>query len=103
MLRNERGVLVLGATIVLALVCSITAYTLLIMSSSQALRARMIERNIRARYLAEAGRIWAAAHLWRDPMFCPVNLPVTLEGMTVLVSVTNCGLPDQQILTQTVF
>ena len=102
-MRNERGALVLGAAILLAVVCSVIAYVLLMMASADVMRSHRVAEGIRADYLAEAGMVWADQRLWRDPTFCPTNLPVNLEGRTVLVSVTNCGTARQQVITQVVY
>lgn len=107
--RSNRGailVFVMGT----ALVCAIAAFTVLLMAVSNARHARSTRERVKARYLAEAGQVYARERLWTEPAYCP-GAPVTLDtdgdgvaDTPVAITITNCG-PNlrHQIITSVTF
>ena len=82
-LRNGRGA-ALWIVIVTALICSVAAYTMLMMAVSQARRGQFYANRTKARYAAEAGLVWAMQRLWQAPTnFTAGTTDVTVDGMNV--------------------
>ena len=91
---QEHGA-VLGVAIMTAIVCSVVAYLILFLATSQARQARFYHQRVRARYATEAAIIWAQQRLRADPNFpgtldCRIAGP-TIEGYPTQVTVTSCG------------
>ena len=93
-LKGERGV-ALGMVILIAVVFSIAAFTVLIVVLSQARVAAFYKKRVKAQYVAEAGAVWAMQQLWVNPAFCGPG-SVTLNGQTATVTVSNCGVGNTQ-------
>ena len=91
---QERGA-VLGVAIMTAIVCSVVAYLILFLATSQARQARFYHRRVRARYATEAAIVWAQQQLRANPAFCMTdgNGPLLegLEEYQTKVTVTSCG------------
>ena len=90
MSANERG-MALGAVIILSVVFAIAAFAAMTMSVSRAQTSGMQGRRLQAQYAAEAGVVFTMQRLWRDPTYCGNPAPPAISGMTVNVTVTNCG------------
>ena len=94
-LINERGGL-FGFALIMALVFSISAYSVLFVASSQARQGGALGARSRARYAAEAGIIIAKESLWSNPGYCTGNPTIDTNGdgvddTVVNVSVIPCG------------
>ena len=79
---RRRGI-TLVTVIVAAMVFSIAAYAVLFMSMSMSNRQSFNEKDVRSRYAAEAGIVWAMQKLWADPLECfggPNDLPLDDDG-----------------------
>ena len=101
-MHNQRGFALVLATIV-ALLCSIGTYIMLTMAASQARWTTAMTRHERARYLAQAGMVWATQRIWQDPAFCTLGpQAVALQGGAVEVTVTSCMVGPHQIRTRVV-
>lgn len=103
---NQRGA-VLGIVVLIAIIGSIAAYTVLMLSVAGARQSLLATRRTQARYLAEAAMVVAMQQLWAEavtpyPGACvPGTDAVTTELLDtdgdgtgdapVEVTVTNCG------------
>ncbi|MBI3331018.1 MAG: hypothetical protein HYZ96_02780 [Candidatus Omnitrophica bacterium] len=91
-MRRERGA-VLGAAIMAAFLASIFSYLILQIAISQARQARFHEGHVTARHAAEAGIVLAYERLTREVLdgtpYC--GGPLTVEGLTVNVTVAPCA------------
>ena len=63
----------MGLVILMALVFSVAAYAVLFMVMSLKQRAGYHEHNLRARYAAEAGMVWAMQQLWINPNWTSIQ------------------------------
>lgn len=102
-MQNQRGMALILATVV-ALICAAGTYAMLMMATSQARWSVAVTQHEQARYLSEAGVIWATQRIWQDPAFCtggPQLIP--LAGASVEVTVTNCALGPHQIHSRVVY
>ena len=116
---NTRGV-ALGIVVVIALVCAVAAYVVLMAATSEARRAKFFRERTEARHLAEAGLVVAMQKLWNEsvtpyPPGCPAGGTATAteavdtngngvdaSDPTVAVTVVNCGVGNQHTLQATV-
>ena len=71
-LTRRRGV-ALVTVIIAAMVFSVAAYAVLFMSMSMSNRQSFSEKNVRARYAAEAGIVWAMQKMWTNPPTTAAN------------------------------
>ncbi len=102
-MNNRRG-MALGVVILSAVVFSIAAFVMLTMAMSQARLRNLSERRFRAKYVAEAGLVWAMEQLWANPAYCGVPDPPALQGLNADVTVTNCGTGvDQAVNSKVVY
>lgn len=79
---RDSGASLLAMVLVMALVAGIASYTALFLALSRVRRDKVLREQPRARYLAEAGIVWAQAHLWNDPNFSGGPLDVDGDGKT---------------------
>ena len=82
-------------TIMVALLCSIAALTVLLLATSSAHRARVYRLRTRAQLAAEGGIVWAQQQLWREDtlVFPQGNVDLTLDDFNVDVIVPACSGP----------
>ena len=83
----------LGAAVITALLCAVAAYTILLIATSQARRAKIFQERYAARYAAEAGLVWAKEQLWSDSTWSsgvgpPADL--TINGFDVDIDLPPC-------------
>ena len=92
-MRCQQGT-VLPLTVAIALLASISAYTILMMARAQALQARFYRERTLARYAAEAGIVWAMQRLWNDPAWSSGAGTdfTTPEGVAVDIVMPSCAL-----------
>ncbi|MBI3083693.1 MAG: hypothetical protein HYY90_04960 [Candidatus Omnitrophica bacterium] len=87
--------------VMIAITTAIGAYALLVASLNQARQSTGNAARMRARYAAEAGLVWAQQQLLaNESTFCGGNHGV--GGLTVSVTVTNCGAGNTHTLSATV-
>lgn len=109
---NQRGA-VLGIVLVLAFICSVSAYVVMFLASAEALRNRVFPDRTEARYLAEAGMVLAMQRLWANPTtYCSGTEYIDINGdgtasalsgePAVTVTVTPCGAANVHQLQTTV-
>ncbi len=102
MKTNERGA-ILAIVIMAAVVFAIAAFALLTITLSSRKQARDVhQQRVRAHYAAEAGLVWAMQRLWVNPAYCGSPGPPQIDGMTVTVTVSNCGAGNVHTLQATV-
>lgn len=70
MRRSQRGA-ALAVTIGVALICSIAAYTILMVAFAQIGPGKLFRERVRSRFAAEAALVWAADGLRQDPNWTP--------------------------------
>ncbi|MBI4322761.1 MAG: hypothetical protein HY596_00620 [Candidatus Omnitrophica bacterium] len=87
---NERGV-ALGMVIVMALIFAVAAFGVMTLSVSRSQTSGLQAHRLKAQYAAEAGLVWAMQRLWQDQAYCGEQDPPPINGLTVDVTVTNCG------------
>lgn len=96
--RADRGA-ILAVTLMMALLAAIVAYTVLQLAVSQGRQGRFFRTQTTARYLAEAGMVFAYERLREEPDYCPdPTAPVLVDtdgdqvgDAPVTIVVTNCG------------
>ena len=88
---NERGAIVLGMTILTAILAAIASFAVLQLAIAYSLQGRFFVNRTPYRYAAEAGLVWAQEQLWNNPAYCGAPDPPVINGVTVDVTVTNCG------------
>ncbi len=96
---NQRGG-ALTTMMALSAIASIASYAMLINAISNARHTAYHESRTRARYLAEAGVIFANQQLWADPNYA--GGPETIDGEDVVITVTNPGAGRQHEINATV-
>ena len=101
MRRNARGA-VLGLVIITAVVAAIASLTVLQIAIHQARHAKFHHDRTRTRYAAEVGVVWAQQRLLNNPGYCGAPDPPVIDGMTVDVTVTNCGAGNAHAINATV-
>ena len=95
-LLNDRGI-ALGVVLMTAVIFSVAAFAVLTMALSGQQRLKVLSKDhLSAQYAAEAGVVWVMQRLWNDPTYCANNTPLPsppnpINGLTVNVTVTNCG------------
>jgi hypothetical protein len=81
--RHRKRGIALAAVIGSALVFSVAAYAVLYASLGFRQRVDFSKRNIRARYAAEAGMVWAMQRLWDNPAWTSsagtIDLPFDVD------------------------
>jgi len=90
MSNNERG-MALGMVIVMALIFAVAAFGVMTLSVSRSQTSGRQAHRLKAQYAAEAGLVWATQRLWRDQAYCGTPDPPAINGMSVDVTVINCG------------
>jgi len=70
----------LALVIVIALLCSLAAYVLLMAAVTEVRRAKYFRERTRARYLAEAALVIAMEKLWGNPTYCGGTEFVDTDG-----------------------
>lgn len=102
-MRNERG-MVLVIAMVVALISATGTYMMLNMAASQTRWMMAMTKHERARYLSEAGIVWATRRIWQNPAFCTAGpQAVTLPEGTIEVTVTNCAVGSHRILARSLY
>ena len=125
-MKHEEG-FALVAAMATALLCSIAAFAVLFMATSQARLGWLYQGRAEARYLAEAGLVIATQKLMADPNYCPGGVctrdpadPINGSGINcegpervdtngdgdtldpedavVAVTVTNCGMGNAHVI-----
>ena len=96
--QAERGVAVLGAVLMTALLLSIASFAALSIALSGSRRAKAFdESSVRAQYAAQAGLVRAYEELWRTPAYCGETWSIDTDGSgtlpvtSVAIAVTSCG------------
>ena len=98
---SERG-LALGMVVVLSVVFAIAAFAAMMIAVSRAQTSAVQEHRLQAQYAAEAGLVFAMQQLWSNPNYCGTPAPPAMAGMTVSLTVTNCGSGSNQTIQATV-
>ena len=96
---NERGAIVLGMTILTAILAAIASFAVLQLAIAYSLQGRFFVNRTPYRYAAEAGLVWAQEQLWNNPAYCGAPDPPVINGVTVDVTVTNCGAGNSHTIT----
>ena len=105
-MRNRQGA-ALVLVVVIALLCAIAAYVVLMAAVSGARMARVYRERTEARHLAEAALVIAMEKLWVNPNYCGVSESVDTNSdgtgdTAVPITVTNCGAGNAHTLKATV-
>ena len=98
-LTSERGAIVLGMTILTALLCAIACLAVLQLAIGYARQGRFFVNRTPYRFATEGGIVWAQEQLWVNPNYCGNPDPPVINGVTVDVSVTNCGAGNIHTIT----
>lgn len=102
-MKGERG-LILGILMIMSFVLSTAAFAMLSVGVGRANTSGRVKDRAQARYAAEAGLVWAMQRLWASPGYCGELDPPALGGLTVDVTVTNCGAGlDHQLSAKVVY
>ena len=106
---NNRG-FVLMMVMGLGVLCAVAAYAMVEVALSQADHAQYYMRRIRARYAINAATVWTLQQLWQNPAYCGTaqsgadgTVTRVIDGITIAVTITNCGTNDQRIIATVVY
>ena len=100
-MHNERGI-ALGIVTVMAFVLALASAALMTVGLSRGSTSAKERKRLQARYVAEAGLVWAMQRLWVDPDFCVTNSVLDLNGVKTKVSLADCGVGNTQTITSKV-
>lgn len=96
-MARQRGS-AMAVILVGALVASMAAYSVLLMTTAQSHQAQFTRKRMQTRYLVEAGYVLASQKLLADPNYCGNTEFIDTNGdgpaapdPTVTITVTNCG------------
>jgi hypothetical protein len=107
--RDNRGLVLLGMSIVIALAASIAAFAMLIVATSEARQGVLLGPRTISRYLAEAAYVRVTEFLWQNRTACPASVSIDVDGNGTItprevvgVNVSPCGNPGDENRRRTI-